>query len=313
MPFYRVSFNFAELGFGWSEAWYTRAQVSEASMGQLARTYVDYRLQMLRNFAHFTGARLAEVPNSVTILPGIRSSRLLIPGDNKYPTQDDKLVMPEFGTYVKETDSEGMEQLRSNLQLRLAWGTTSTTRYLVGVPDALSVTETGTVDFGKAPIWGGKYIQWANFVKANFAIAARSSLTDDPLFAVRGVAKDTSTPSKLIIVFQALSNPGWEVGQLIQLSGMRLKKDQPKVSINGRYHLDKFDANVPASTFYSATLREATGVDPSVIKVFGTIRRIVKVRTSLTIIDGFRLGIHKRGRPSLTPRGRRLSRVSLDP
>lgn len=310
--FYKVSFFYQSVGFGWSETWYTREELEGQDVGNLIKTYNNLRLAMLRSVTTFTGARLSIVP-SATIKPGIRSSRLLVPGDNKFPTINSKLTLDETGTYVKETSSEGMEQIRSNIHLRLGFGDRSTTRYLVGAPDALSNTESGKVTFGQAPNWEGRYISWVDHVRQNWAIVARTPIATDPLFPVRAIGKTADTPPKLIVIVSNADPLPWTVGDLISISGFRFKKGVPPISINGRYHLDALQTGVPTTGLHSITLREATGVDLTTIKVFGTARRLQKQITLFAVVDPVRLGTHKRGKPSLTPRGRRLTRLTLDP
>lgn len=313
MAFYRVVFKFQEFGYGWSEAWYTRGDVSPSTLGTLVQTYVNLRLGMLRPYCNFESVRLAVVPDDVIIGKAARSSRLLVAGNNKYPTEAETLKLGEFGTYAGVESDAGMEQVRSNLQLRLFWGTNSTTRYLVGIPDGLSITETGSCEFDRVPVWGAKYIAWAAFVKDKLAIAAHTPEATDHTYEVRAVSDSTESPSHLEFQVPDTPTQGWTVGDKIQVSGFRYKRSVLHPSMNGRYKLHTIALGTPRSGVNTYTMREIVGIPAADIKVLGTIRRIQRRRTAIEGIDPFRVGIHKRGKSSSVPRGRRLTRVSLDP
>jgi len=314
VAYYRVSFFFNISGFGFSESWLTKASVSESNLGIRVQQYLLLRMAMLRPAVEFAGARLSVIPAGDFLLPGIRASRILVPGTNTFPDVGSTLLLPANGSYLGEGVNTSIEQVRSNLQIRLSFGdpVRSAVRYVVGVSDLVSQDAAGTINFDDAPKWRDAYTAWRGEVLANWAIAGRSTTTTDPAFPVRGVSNRVTNPVLGVTILspEAL---GWVIGDLVNISGFRQMRTAPRISLNGRYHVDGISPDTPSTGLTTIYLREAVGVTPSNIKVFGTIRRIQRVRISLGSITATRLGIHKRGKPSLTPRGRRLSRVSLDP
>lgn len=313
MATYRVTFCYNAAGFGFSETWFTK-DVSESNLGTRIKKYNELRMAMLPSDFDLAGIRTSQLQVGAFITSGFRKSRLFVPGTQFFPGPTDVFDLQPFGTYAGEAGGKNMEQLRSNLQIRLTFGSgRTTTRYVVGIPDGYSIRTEGTLDFAAIPVWGKAFIDWRDELVAQWNIAARSTITDDPLYTVRAITKRTTAPQIIGMVIKPAGPLAWDVGDKISVSGFRRTKTSVRISVNGNYHLDELLPDTPSTGLTTAYLRELIGVDPSDIKIFGTIRRFQRTIYSLASINTVRLGIHKRGKPSLTPRGRRLARISLDP
>lgn len=313
MAYYRVTFYYTSAGYGLSETWITK-DVSEANLAIRMVNLNALRLGMLPPSYVLAGVRASALGSGVFVTTGKRQSRLFLPGANAFPGPGDTMTLKEVGTYALETATGGLEQLRSNLQIRLTFaGGRTTTRYVCGISDLLSETSSGSLDFTRAPKWYDAFKTWRDEVVTYWNIAGRSLIADDPSFNVRGIVKRATGRSVIGMVVTTPDPQAWVVGDLISVSGFRRTKTSVRISVNGKYHLDQIAPDLPSSGLTTFYLRELIGVEPEDIKVFGTIRRVRRTTFTLTSMDTVRLGIHKRGRPSLTPRGRRLTHATLDP
>lgn len=310
---YRCTFVFEAVGMGFSDTWCSKS-IEESALGPNVKKLVELRLAMLSSRFRLQGVRLSQMPPGVFNVQGIRASRLLVPGVNSYPSAGVTLTLDEVGTFGAESAVNPVEQFRSNLQVRLRFGgARSTTRYIVGVADGLSFTTAGTINPGTAVDWLKAFSDWRAEVLLNWGLIARSGVADDPYYDIQAWTRKTVAPLQLGFVIPTPTPLDWSSGTLIALEGVRVKKDQPKVSLNGRYHISSVLPETPSAGLSTIFLRELDSVEPAIIKILGKVRRVRKSVYYPTLMDTVRLGVHKRGKPALSPRGRRLTRTSLDP
>lgn len=311
---YRLVFKYGRIGASWTEAWVTTGSQTDIDIPDLVSRYNDLRLAMLPSSCQFLGCRVSFSPTAAFIQPAARRSTLLVPGDNEWPSEGKKFTLKTKGTFGEESAVVTFEQTRSCLELQLGYpDARTTTRYLVGVSDDICISMDGTLGFSRDLKWKTAFDSWRAFVKANLGVVARSLTSDDPVLAVKGIVRQAAPGNQFGIIFGTPTPFGWTQGDLVAISGFRRFRQTPGPSINGHYHADTIQADSPSAGFTTVYLRELTTVATSEIKVLGVARRVRKVTLALARISPVRLGIHKRGNSSSGPRGRRLTRVSLDP
>lgn len=313
MPAYRVTIFLAAGKTGASET-YVSADLSEKEFADALTELLSARNALLRkNQASIVGVRCSLTTN-------VRNSFLLATGTQKTPSGF-SVTVPSTGTLAGQTsDPNNLDVYSTSLQLRLTFDTTrQSSRYLAYVPDILINGVSGTYDQNAVTGWKEAFNAYADVVKGGnwflLGLAPTSATPpapSNPRFRVVGVANSADLPNQLGVVIANNTPNGYTLGQLVHISGFRMRRGGPRISLNGRYHVGSIGVNTP-SGFDTIYLREATGVQLADIKVFGYITSTLKNYFRIQGVAVVKGVSHKRGRPSLAPRGRRLSRVTLDP
>lgn len=314
MPVYRVTMYMNQSVMGWSESYYTRGNVAAPSIGPQVSQLLAKRNGLMWTNQQWVGVRIAELGTSPDPLTLRRKSRVFPPGT--WNVDGGALVVPEVGGLINANayNLPHPDLVRVALQLRLTYGDGySTTRYHVGVPDGATLTDPGTLQWSGegGASWYSDLQSYIGLLTSQWAILARTPSTVDPYHTVSNLVRREAAPSVMGIVIPSASAPGWTDGTKIHLRGFR-PKQRGIISLNGRYYVDSVNTTLRPGyvIFY---LRGTETGDPNAYKILGTAQKVGFNIQSIQSVYPIRAGIHKRGRPSIAPRGRRLTRVSLDP
>lgn len=312
MPVYRVTLVWNMSVMGVSETWYTNGNVSAGAIPKRIEDLIKARAAMMYTNQEIVGLRIADLGDVGLSEPTRRKSIFLPPGKRPLPPSNSVIDIPTKGNFAVPVDANHPDQLRAALQLRLTYQDgRQTTRYLSGMPDDVTTYEPGTTNLLGNPLWWTRYSAWVDLITQGWAIRVRSQPPTDPKYRARRVVRREASPSYFGVAVNASDSPNIVAGDRVHLEGWRFKPAQ-KTSLNGQYYVDEVNTTLlPDQVVYY--LRGTELVDPTRIGILGTIQRVRYTLASVQQIQWIRTGIHKRGRPSPTPRGRRATRVSYDP
>jgi hypothetical protein len=313
MPRWKIDPVWNQHVMGVSESYITGV-VSDSVLATTVANLIDRRNAMLyRDYHHWVGIRVSRMPTDLNVTQPARESRVYLPGVNELDTGG-KVTVPARGGAVDVTGFlSPPDQLRAVLQYRVKYDDTrSTIRYLSGIPDGVSLTEPGTFSFAGNLGWGNELSAFSAFIVANCYVVALLNTGDYDTVPARKLSLAGASPSALVVSVDTASAKPIAVGNKIMLTGFRRKAGKPGPSLNGTFYVDAISTTV-FTGLTSYTLRIDPITDPSDWKVFGTVRKKGYGYFSIQKVDPYRVGIHQRGRPSLAPRGRRLTRLTLDP
>jgi len=314
MPVYRVTPMFNQSVMGWSETYYTRGNVSPSSMATQITTLMDQRTSIMWSNQEVVGIRIADLGTSPGPLLTKRKSVFFTPGNWPFPGTNSVMTIPHRGKNLLSGVLTGShpDQVRAALHMRLTYGGGfNTIRYLVGFPDIDSHTEPGNLNFNGDPSWLPKWLAFIGHLSSVWAIRARTPISVDPKVPVENLVTQESAPSLLGVVVDAATSPSYSTGTKIHLEGFR-PRDRGHISLNGKYYVASVNTTLMAGKriYY---LRGVSGQVPDDWKILGTVQKVDYGIYPIEGIEPIRIGIHKRGRPSAAPRGRRLTRTTLDP
>lgn len=308
MPVYKVSLIWNHSVMGVSETYYTK-QLNVVDAPTYLVTMLNARAAMMFPDDYIVGVR-------VGVVPAIRQSTVLLPGLNFATIFGAVALIPTNGTATASVAQPTESQLRQTLEVKLGYGGGyTTTRYISGIPREIAFTEPATLDFAKAGTWFRAFNAFSAILsKQGWQIMARTPATTQTSTPIIGLVSQASGPSLLGIVVPGTPTPAFAQGQRVQLTGFRPAKFTRGPTVNGMWTVSSVNATLIPNAVVVYLLGSAT-IDPTTVR-FLTQSRISIVQFGLVGIDSFvpyRIGVHKRGRPSLAPRGRRLSRPTLDP
>lgn len=313
MPKWKLDPVFVQHVMGASESYITGEQTS-AGLATLFQNLIDRRSALLfRDYHKMVGwraTRLADDPNEPQ---SGRESRPYLPGDNELDSGG-KINIPASGGATEATGFlTPPDQFRAVLQYRVKFGTASSSiRYLRGIPDGVSRTEPGTIKWEGNTGWRDEFTAFGALLVASFYVLALSKTGDYAPIKVKKLSLAGASPSPIVVSVLTSEAKPIGVGDFIKLAGFRRKKDKPGATLNGRYYVDGVSTTL-FTNLTSYTLRMDPVGDPNDFKILGKARKEGWAYQKITKVDPYRIGIRQAGRPSLAPRGRRVTRLSLDP
>jgi len=308
MANYRFSFFWNQSVMGVSETYWTRDTNASGAAG-LLQQLLSLRSQMMWQNQPTVGVRVA-------IEGQKRTAALLVPPKDLFPGTNQLVAIP--GTGVQPIAGRGTDPdlLRTVLQLRLNYDDgRSTLRYLSGIPDISTGTEPTTFDNGKLASWFKSYTTWWNFlVDSGWMIKCLDKSPQNPAFSPIGLVKQPLGNMFTGVALPAVPAPNIIRGDKVLLRGFRPAKGVRTATMNGTWYVDSVDSTTVAGEVI-IYLRGSQLVDPALQRFtdMSTVQKAVKTLRAIQAVTWVRAGIHKRGRPSIAPRGRRLTHVSLDP
>lgn len=308
MSVYRVTLFFGQAMDGASETYWTPDQ-SALSASKSVESMLALRAQMLNTNQYIAGVRAA-------LETAVRRSSSMLPTRGLFADSGNYINIPGTGT-IAPTGTNGLaDQFRAVLQMQWRFNDTrQTIRYLSGIPDAISLTEPTTINFNAAQGWWNAYNAWTGFLVQNaWQIRAQILAPAAPTFPVVGLVQQNAAPGLLGIQISAATAPSITKGQKVALHGFRAAKGTRASTLNGTWAVDSID-NSGLPVYVTVYLRSSAGIDPEAQRftTSTTLRPVNYTLYPIQAIVPYRVGIHKRGKPSLSPRGRRLTIHSLDP
>lgn len=305
---YKITLYFYGGMYGFSESYWWQSTGGNGPWGLIAKM-VSLRMAMMYSDFGLAGVRISIVGKQ-------RASYLLLPGENNLGTGYPQIILPETGTYVSAVVEQSSDQIRACMQVRALYGGGyKAIRYLVGVPKVTGYSATGALRPNAHPKWYDAWTTFRDWLLANsFGMMARSVAApyNPAVISSLVVGGSSSNLIGVVIPGQTVA-PNVPPGQ-IQISRCRPPKGTRDLSLNGLWMVDSVVSTLnPASVTYY--LAGSAGILPTSVRLTpkSTGQIVNPVFYPWTTLNVLRIGIHKRGRPSLAPRGRQLKRVTLDP
>lgn len=305
MAVYKLTLTWNQSVMGVSETYYTNDIAGSVVVDRI-NEFLIKRYALLWNVHETVGLR-------ISVYGSRRASLFFPPGNRKFPGTDKVLIIPSQGALTGAGLQTRPDQLRAVIQMLWMFGDNKQTiRYLSGIPDTVSATEPGTDDLTGNPQWVANFYAWRQWILDHgWQIRARTVPPTDPEFPAANLVVQQAAPGLLGVVVATALTPNFIPGDKAHLRGFRPSKTSCS-SINGIWFVDSVNTTlVPDHTVI--WLRGSAGIDPNSQKTLGTIQRVKFTLFPVSYIGVYRVGIHKRGRPSPAPRGRRLVRRSLVP
>lgn len=305
---YKITQYFLAGAYGFSESYWWSGSTGSSPFSLLPKM-LSLRMAMMFDYIGLAGVR-------VSILGQQRASYLLLAGENNLGAGLGTLVLPVIGTYLAATPSQSSDQIRACMQVRALYGNGyKAIRYMVGPPEVTGLATTGGLIPNAHPKWYDQWIAYRDFLLKNgFGMLARSTVPpyNPAIISTLVVGGSTSNLIGVVVPGQTPA-PGVPPGQ-IQISRCRPPKGTRQLSLNGLWMVDSVISSLnPASTTYF--LAGSAGILPSAVRLTpkSSAQIVNPIFQPWTGLNVLRIGIHKRGRPSLVPRGRQLKRATLDP
>lgn len=309
MPTYRITQMLGQANIGWSETWWLTRSTASAALPIIQQELTNRR-DMMWDIQYWTGVRIAQ--------EGLkRQSQPFLPGTSFWKDAGANIVVPAVGS-IPFSDSVDVapDQVRATLQLRCQFDVGRTSlRYLSGVPDFVTRTEPRTFQLGGAgTAWVGRYEAWRNNLIANgWALRAKVVHPTNPERPIQDMVLQAAEPGYVgvsVLTGDALSLPP---DNRVWIKGQRRKPSATdKRTMNGTWVVSSVNPTLISGRVVYF-LRNSQGIDPEQFRFLGTVQAAQYGFYPVTDIRIYKAGIHKRGRPSGAPVGRRKSRASLDP
>ncbi|MGH3526754.1 MAG: hypothetical protein ACRDQ6_05515 [Pseudonocardiaceae bacterium] len=308
MSVYKVTAMWNQSVMGASETLYT-SDVSTTILAKRITRYLAARFLLLPPAVFAVGVRVA-------LYGAKRQSVALLPPYDVLPQTTIEVQIPAHGQYFGKNVTNKPDQFRASLQNRLSYDNTrNVLRYMSGIPDAVSATEPATVDFSGAIDWYTFLSEYyALLVSDGWQIRARAVTGPHAPTSVTGVTSMAASPSLLGMILPAATAPPIVQGSQVALQHFRPPKFTRSATVNGSWTVDSVNATLAPGQLI-VYLRNSGLIDPTTVRLtaLSTIQLIGYSLFPIQAATWVRVGIHKRGRPSMAPRGRRLARPTLDP
>lgn len=305
MSVYRVTIGMYMANIGATETYYSQDRSNIQIGGDVTRL-LTRRAALFTKDVKFAGVRVGTAEDK-------RRSAFYPPGRYTLAADGIALTVPVEGTAPDEI-AFTPDQARSVLQVRLTYATDRhAMRYLSFIPDEVILAEPRNPNLA----FDVRYqVRWEAFVRelvANPAwqIRARDSTTTRPEFEIVRWTKEPGETGLLGVLVKKTDVTTIVQGDKVSIKNAR-RMAQFRVSYNGIYKVDRVDTTTDSANniYYLQTTGEG---DPTTIKKNGTIQKVTLRFFNIQGVTVVRPGIHKRGKPLGVPRGRRSTRLPLDP
>lgn len=306
MPTYRTKMGYGQNNIGWSETWWLTGEAP--GVANVINQMMIYRAEMLWDTDYWVGVSVAQ--------EGSRRKSQFFPAGTRYWTAAGKnLIIPTRGTQTGTSAAKRQDQVRAALQLRLQFnGGYSTLRYLCPVADGLTTTEGVPDDLQGNPAWVEAFNQWREFMVTSGAqIKGLIPAPDNPERTIRNMYLQEAAPGLIGVGVLTADALDLTTSARVHIRGQKKKPSNPdQRTMNGVWVVDSVNTTqVSGQVIYY--LRNTEGIDPTSFRFLGTVQVEKKTFYDVESLTVHRAGIHKRGRPFGSPRGRRLTRRTLDP
>lgn len=294
---------------GASEAFVT-PDVAPGSAANMINDFVKKRSALMFQDQAWQGVRVSQVGSR-------QLSTLIIPPGGYTVDGNTFITIPAYGSLKNDISGQRESQFRDVLQYLIYFGSNrKAVRYLSGIPKEV---------IGNEPLAYGAYggSAWATALSAYFSYLGSSGWgiwtqqipPPNGYWSVKGIVQDAAAPQNLgIQLFTGSGIPGANQTRFA-LSKFRPAKGQRASTLNGTWYLDHIDTStVSPSGYFTLYLRNSSTIDPTQQNFTdkSTVRAVTYAFSDITYAIGLRTGIHKRGRPSTAPHGRRIRIPSLD-
>lgn len=303
MPVFRITQFFSQANMGWTETWW-KEQSDFRDLAPIISRFLDHRNTLLTTMHNVIGVRVSEEGK-------VRKSRLFTPGFNDVGAGA-SITVPASGDYPQTSEFVEWDQVRAVMQYdTIRDGVTLGKRYLSGMPDLTSRTEPGTIDGSKPAKWWEHWRSYCNFIKSNgFAVKILDKRDSNPEKKIVKWVTRALAPNIAGVVTKLTESVNVAVGDKVLIRASKMKTQGTK-PINGNWVVDSVVDSDPDQT-RTIFLRGTELYDVDKIKTLGNIRKLAYDYAVPQLIDWVRAGIHKRGKPSNSPRGRTTRKTYSD-
>jgi hypothetical protein len=322
---YRVTLNLVSFTYGPGETYITPDLGSPNSLVASLQAFFRARFAMLTNDYELVGCRVSSID-------GVRASEDLLTGDRQPFGSTDVLHVPAGGNYVLEPNLYEPEQ-RTNLNVLVRYNTGhKAIKFLSGVPYGIVKSHPFSYDPAAGPLWSkaaDKFFLGLAGKAGGFSPQAWKIYAKIPIPPIPN--PPANDPNGIIAWQKAATgvanvgftvSPGFGgtlvVGQKVHVYNTKLRPlsfafGGRSPSLNGNWIVDSVvpSAGPPAGTTYF--LRGTDFFDTTRIKLLGRAMPVSHQYFDILSAEGNQAGEHARGKPGGNHRGRRLTRVSLDP
>lgn len=312
MPHYAVTFGFQKGTMGPTET-YISPSVSGSNAVAQVQSLINRRNSILFNNVAWAGIRLSLAPSLAPANNNKQRSSFYPPGTYRWLQTGVDLVVPAFGSYVTTTVLRRPDQTRSCIQIRLTYDTDrQTTRYLSFCPDNVILDEPASVNLDLLPDWRDKFFLFRDEIIAKgWSIKARARGAGFEEIPITKWVQALTAPTNVGVAVANLPAPSIGLNDRVSIKGVR-RRGTDSLSYNGTYLVYGINTTLePDSIIFYLNGTEIG--DPASIKLRGTIQKKGYTYSPIQQIEAVRGGVHKRGKPLGTPRGRSKTRAKLDP
>lgn len=318
MPAYRVTMIIGDRNMGASETWITPQQTSASTARNAINNLITARNKCLPNNIYWVGVRISQWSDPATPGVGLRRSQLMLPGSQVWKTGGDSITVPAQGT-IDPTVGDGSfypDQFRSCVQHRVTFDTDrNATRYMVGLPRAGFDGVSEGYNLAAIPrSLRTNLVAYYQLLIASWQLQALDRTAANLPVVPVGISAGPQTPPLTGISFNGARPASFSMGARIQLQGFRPKKGTRSPTLNGTWYISSVTDGTPVGG-WTLYLRSSEAVIPGDQRFTDRTKVYLYKNTlyGISLIQPVRAGIHERGRPTGSPRGRRLSRPTLDP
>lgn len=311
MPHYRATFGFSNWLFGPSESYISKNFSTRGAFSTALQRLVDRRNDILPGNIQWAGIRISQV--SEPTINVRRRSKLFPPGSYTEAQAGYTLFVPPNGTYGLGTGNTAPDQARACLQISMRYNEDRfSIRYLSYVPDNILHNEPASVDFALNGAWLTAFnVFVGELTGENWQIQARKTGgVFDPQPISEWVQADAVGSNLGIAIPSGTALPSGK-GDKIHVKNV-VRKGTDKLSYNGKYIVK--DVNTTLVPGYVVYYLDGTGTgNAKSIKLPGNVAPVALDFYNIQGVSPLRAGVHKRGKSFASPRGRRKTRISLDP
>jgi hypothetical protein len=306
MSIYKVTIMWNQSIMGVSETYYTPDQISSSAAANV-QNMLGLRAQAMFDDQPWVGVRASIEGNT-------RNSSVMLPSAGVFADSGLWITIPSAGKQLSAGVPSNNLQLRAVLQEQVQFATSRRTiKYLSGVPTFYSSTEPSTVYPSGGGVWLSALLAWqAYLIQNGWQIKAQPIGTAAATASVVGLYTQVAPGTDLGVRVRSVTMPAWTVGARIYLSHFRAAYGTRASTLNGTWYIDSIDAATyaPDQVLY---LRGSAGISPATQNFTDKtyVRLVTYTYYPIQTIVNYRIGIHKRGRPSMAPRGRRTRIPSL--
>jgi len=296
MPVYRVTTFFGQANMGWSETWWTTQSTLNNAL-KVSSNLIGFRNDLLTQQHSILAVRVATEGSKA-------QSQLLLPGNQTLGNGGETINVPANGDYPEGSSSLQYDQVRANLHcIYLLGGRRLSLRYMVGIPDVSSKTESATLDGINPAQWWLKWRQYHNYLmNAGWQIKCLERGSGNPERKIRRWVTRGTPPDVAGVQLAPGTTVAVEVGDEVQIKGVKMSSDGIRTP-NRKWVVEDLIAGTSENgpTIY---LRGSEGIDPSTIRILGTFRPVKYEYLTFDDYRALRVGVHKRGKAFGSPVGR---------
>lgn len=246
-----------------------------------------------------------------------RSSVLVIPPTGRIPGDTATLNIPPYGAIALDAESYGPPAIfRCAVQYRVTYNNTYTaSRYLPQPPRGVIGTDPSAFAFGSGNPWITDFAKFLTLLEnGTYFLVGRSRTGNYAQQSIVGLVQSGADPSLLGVVIAGGGTSAIAQGAKVIVEKTRPPKGVRGPTINGTWIVDSV-VTTTTPNITTIFLRSSQAVQPAMVRItaFSRISAYGTQPYAIQDTEILRVVTHKRGRPSIAPRGRRLSLGTLDP